>query len=98
MNLLHATASKCRFSCQREPERFAQRVDVGAHVERRMFELFRAGECRRAHESVMGQRLRIDLSGNALARPKSIIFTSTFVLLVMCVLSIGRNEHQVRWL
>src|SRR5437016_9946411 len=52
-------ASKWRFSGKREPERFAQRVDVGAHVERRMFKLFRTGECRRTDKSVMGQRFRI---------------------------------------
>src|SRR6476469_617585 len=52
-------AGKWRFSCKREPERFAERIDVGAHVERRMFKLFRAGECRRTDESVVGQRLRI---------------------------------------
>ena len=68
VNLLHATACKWRFSCEREPERFAQRVDVGAHVERRMFKLFRAGECRRADKSVMGQRLRIGLSVNCLSQ------------------------------
>src|SRR5215831_15000626 len=50
---------KRRFSCEREPERFAQRVDVGSHVERRMFKLFRTGECWRTDKSVMGKRLRI---------------------------------------
>src|SRR4029077_121474 len=52
-------AGKWRFSGKCEPERFAQRIDVGAHVERRMFKLLRAGECRGADESAMGQRLRI---------------------------------------
>ena len=54
-------AGKWRFSSEREPERFTERVDVGAHVERRMFELFRAGECRCTDESIVGQRLRVDL-------------------------------------
>ena len=61
-------AGKWRFSGKREPERFAQRVDVGAHVERSMFKLFWAGECRRADKSVMGQRLRIGLSVNCLSQ------------------------------
>src|SRR5262245_29069461 len=50
---------KWRFSCKREPERFAQRVNVGAHVERRMFKLFGARERWGAHESIVGQRLWI---------------------------------------
>ena len=68
VNLFHAMACKWRFPSEREPECFAQRVDVGAHVERRVFKLFRAGECRRADESVMGQRLRIGLSVNCLSQ------------------------------
>src|SRR5437879_3367688 len=52
-------AGKWRFSGKREPERFAQRVNVGAYVERGMIKLLRTGECRRAHESIVGQRLRI---------------------------------------
>ena len=59
MDLREGTAGKWRFSGKREPERFAQRVDIGAHIERRMFKLFRTGECRCADKSVMGQRLRI---------------------------------------
>src|SRR6267378_1238214 len=68
VNFLDAMACKWRFSCEREPERFAQRVDIGAHVERRMFKLLRAGECRRTDESVMGQGLRIGLSVNCLGQ------------------------------
>ena len=68
VNFLHAMACKWRFPCKREPERFAQRVDVGAHVERRMFKLLRAGECRRTHESVMGQRFRIGFSVNCFSQ------------------------------
>ena len=61
VNLIYAMACKWRFSSEREPERFAQRVDIGAHVEGRMFELLRAGECRCADKSLMSQRLRIGL-------------------------------------
>src|SRR6478752_4954646 len=52
-------AGKWCFSGKRKPERFAQRINVGAHVERRMTKLFGAGECRGADKSVVGQRLRI---------------------------------------
>ena len=68
VNLLHAMASKWRFSSEREPERFAQRIDVGAHVERSVFKLFRAGECGCSDKSAMGQRLRIGLSVNCLGQ------------------------------
>ena len=78
VNLLHATACKWRFSREREPERFAERIDVGAHVERRMFKLFRAGECRRADKSVMGQRLRIGLSVNCLGQTEVDYFHCSF--------------------
>src|SRR6476659_5838594 len=59
MDLRHRMAGKWRFSGKCEPERLAQRVDVRAHVERRMFKLFRAGECRCTHESALCQRLPI---------------------------------------
>ena len=59
MNLFHAAARKWRFPGKCEPECFAQRVDVGAHVERRMFKLFWTGECWRTDKSVVCQRLRI---------------------------------------
>jgi len=36
VNLLNAVACKWRFPREREPERFAKRVDVGPHVERGM--------------------------------------------------------------
>src|SRR5205814_5624600 len=56
------TAGKWRLSGKREPERFAERINVGAYIQRRMFKLFRAGECRCTDESVVGQRLRIGFS------------------------------------
>src|SRR6266567_5028957 len=59
MDLGRSTAGKWRFSGKREPERFAQRVDVGAHVECRVFKLFGTGECWRTDKFVMGQRRRI---------------------------------------
>src|SRR5215469_10115900 len=59
MDLSQATAGKWRFSGKREPERFAQRVNVRAYVERRVFKLFRTGECRCPDKSVMSQRLRV---------------------------------------
>src|SRR5216117_1578319 len=83
MNLLRASASKWRFSCEREPERFAQRIDVGAHVERRMFKLLRTGECRRTHESVMGQRLRIGLSVNCLSQAEVDYFHQQLFMLLI---------------
>src|SRR5438067_1276769 len=58
-DLSKSTAGKWRFCSKREPERFAQRVDVGAHVECRVFNLFGTGERWRTDKFVMRQRLRI---------------------------------------
>src|SRR5262245_35612176 len=70
MNFLNAlTAERC-FSCKRKPKRYSQRVDVGADIERRVFKLFRAGECRSTNKSVMGQRLQIGLSVNCFSQPE----------------------------
>src|SRR6266850_754913 len=72
-------AVKWRFSSEYEPKCFAQRVDVGAHVERRMVKLLRAGECRRTDKSVMGQRLGIDLSVNCLSLAEVDYFDRNFL-------------------
>ena len=74
-----------RFPDEGEPERFTERIDVGAHVERRMFKLLRAGECRGAHESVMGQRLWIDLSVNCLGQTEVDYFHQQLFMLLMGV-------------
>src|SRR5580765_5162690 len=79
MDLAQSTAGKWCFSCEREPERFAQRINVGAHVERGMFKLFRTGERRRTHESVMGQRLQIRSSVNCLSQTKVDYFHYNFL-------------------
>jgi hypothetical protein len=83
VNLLHATACEWRFSGKREPERFAERIDVGAHVERSVFKLFRTGECRRTDKSVMGQRLWIDLSVNCLSQAEVDYFHQQLFMLLM---------------
>src|SRR5258705_11961672 len=105
-------AGKWRFSCKREPERLAQRVDVGAHVERGMFKLFRAGECRCTHKSVMGQRLRIGRSMKSFSQPEIDYFYhrnlalaeyAYFTSLGPCLIAFHHfgvvriYEHQVCW-
>src|SRR5215472_6550619 len=70
VNFLNASTVERCFSCKRKPKRYPQRVDVGADIERRVFKLFRAGECRCTNKSVMGQRLQIGLSVNCLSQPE----------------------------
>ncbi len=82
VNLLHAVPGKWRFSCKREPECFTERINVGAHVERRMFKLLRTRECRGTDKSVMGQRLRIGLSVNCLGQAEVDYFHQQLFMLL----------------
>ena len=75
------------------PERDAERVDVGAHVDLALLDLLRAGEVRRAEETAHGQRRA---GGAGLARERN--FREAEINHLHHQILVLMHDHQVRGL
>src|SRR4029077_1825330 len=107
------TAGKWSFTGKREPNRFAQRINVGAYIQRGMFKLFRTRKCWRTNKSATGQRFRIRRSVKSFSQTEINYFYHGNPALAQCAYSTSLGpsliaplhfgvvriyEHQICWL